>query len=356
MMSNNDLYAVALSVASGISGALRGKMELSPVELFEMLGGASLPTQPFIAANYPSTAIDAAKAIMEKLERTKSIHLLHYWNDAYPELLRQINNPPVALYYRGQSPPERSVAVVGTRKPSEYSRNVTRIIVENLVRAGFAITSGMARGIDGEAHAGALACGGSTIGVLANGIDIVYPSTNRDIYHKIIENGSSSLLSEYPPEIYSGRWTFVRRNRIISGLSAATIVIQAGVKSGTLITARYAAEQGRDVFVCPGGALDEGFTGSHRLIDEGARILYDVDALMESLTNELQLNLFRVGADFVSDSDSGSKIMRYLSGKSADIDTIIRECGIPAHEFQETLVLLEMEGLVRRKGNILSVG
>jgi len=353
MTLNNDLCAIALSVASGIGGELRNKMELPPVELFEMLGGTSLSTQPFIAANYPPSAIETAKVIMEKLEHAEDIHLLHYWNDRYPKLLRQINSPPVALYYRGKIPPERSVAIVGTRKPSEYSRRVTRIITENLVSAGFAITSGMARGIDGEAHADALACGGSTVGVLANGIDIVYPSANHDIYYKIIESGGSSLISEYPPGIYSGRWTFVRRNRIISGLSIATIVIQAGVKSGTLITARYAAEQGRDVFVCPGGALDEDFTGSHKLIDEGARILYDVDALIAALTDDSQLNLFHV--DAVPVIGCGSQIIRYLSEKSADIDTIIRECGIPAHEFQEALVLLEMDGRVRRKGNILSV-
>jgi len=329
-------------------------MELPPIELFETLGGRSLSTQPFIAANYRSSAIETAKIIMEKLECAENIQLMHYWDDGYPSLLRQINNPPIVLYYRGAVPPEKSVAVVGTRRPSEYSRRVTRVIVDNLVRAGFTIVSGMARGIDGEAHAAALACGGNTAGVLANGIDIVYPSVNRGIYCKIIESGTSSLMSEYPPEIYSGRWTFVRRNRIISGLSSAVIVIQAGARSGTLITARYAAEQGRDVFVCPGGALDESFIGSHRLIDEGARILYDVEAVTATLKDEYQLNLFRASAEPVT--GCGSRIMQYLSEKSADIDTIIRECGIPANEFQEALVLLEMDGRVRRKGNILCAG
>ncbi|MCL1910969.1 MAG: DNA-processing protein DprA [Leptospirales bacterium] len=352
MALNDDLCAVALSIASGISSALRDKMETRPAELFEMLGGASLSTQPFIAANYPSSAIEAADAILEKLEYAKDIHLLHYWNEAYPKLLRQISSPPVVLYHRGAVPPEKSVAIVGSRKPSEYSRRVTRVVAENLVGAGFAITSGMARGIDAEAHSAALACGGSTAGILANGIDIVYPASNRDIYYKIIENGSSSLISEYPPEIYSGRWTFVRRNRIISGLSAAAIVIQAGARSGALITARYAAEQGRDVFVCPGGALDEDFIGCHKLIDDGARILYDLDALTAALTDEFQLNLFR--ANVAPLTGCGSRIMQYLSDKSADIDTIIRECAIPAREFQEALVLLEMDGRVRRKGNILS--
>jgi DNA processing protein len=321
-------------------------------------------TQPHIAKVYSLSPLKTAVSILEKTG-TSDIGLTHYWDESYPPALRRIKNPPLVLYYRGSLPVGRSVAVVGTRAPLETSRQTVREIVRALVSAGFTVVSGMARGIDGESHQAALKEGGKTAGVLANGIDIVYPLANSGLYYKIIETHGSSLISEYPPGIRAGKWTFRKRNRIISGLSEATVVVQAGRKSGTLITAGYAAEQGRDVFVCPGQAFDSDFYGSHRLIEEGARILYDLDTFIMDLTGhapEMQLPLFRETQEdvtsyrtFPAEDTREGQIIRYLSEKAADIDTVIRDCNIPAHEFQEVLVLLEMEGLVIRKGNLLSV-
>lgn len=369
---NNDIsdirFAVALSVTSGL-GSLNFPWETigdsSPEELFEMIDGKSRLTQYFIASAFPKFAIDAADAILEKVE-SQNIGITHYWAKSYPPILREIARPPLVLYYIGDLSADKTVAIVGTRNPSEYSKSVTKKIVERLTGDGFTIVSGMATGIDAAAHESALKSGGKTYGVLANGIGVIYPSANGHLYDLITKDSGSALISEYPPEIHAGRWTFVRRNRIISGLSRAVIAVQAGAKSGTLITARYAAEQGRDVFVCPGNAFDEDFEGSHKLIDDGARILYDLDELSTSLnasTFETQLDLFRESSaqsSFLLYAGMGTegKILSYLArqGKPVDVDTAIRECGIAANEFQENLVILEMDGRVMRKGNTLFLG
>jgi DNA processing protein len=315
-----------------------------------------------VARLYPEKSMEAAMAIIGRI-RESNTGIIHYWDDDYPPRLRSIRQPPIVLYYLGARPLESpSVAIVGTRHPRERSLYITERLVRALVAARFAVVSGMARGIDGASHERALSEGGRTIGILANGIDIVYPLMNRHIYDRIRASPGSSLVSEYPPGTVAGRWTFVRRNRIISALSQATVVVEAGRRSGALITAGYAAEQGRDVFVCPGPALDEAFHGCNRLIEEGAGILYDIERFMEGLTGRCgygQLELFvepeatPPPLDFPGDPRE-VQILRFLSAGAADTDTVIRQCRMPVHEFHEALVLLEAKGLVSRRGNILS--
>lgn len=366
--ASSTLFAVALSVTSGLGSSnfpWEKINEYSPESLFDMISGSSRATQHFIASLFPKLAIDAAHAIIEKAD-SGGIALTHYWDDLYPPVLREIPRPPLVLYYIGDLSADKTAAVVGTRKPSEYSRSAAKTITERLAVNGFAVISGMAMGIDAAAHQAAIEAGGRTIGVLANGIGVLYPSANAHLYDLIAEHPSSALISEYPPGVHAGRWTFVRRNRIISGLCRGVIVVQAGAKSGTLITARYAAEQGRDVFVCPGNAFDESYIGSHKLIDDGARILYNLDDLIEALNEAalpVQLNLFDSNKLNISDADNNRtpvdfKILDYLAvkNKPVDVDTIIRECGIPVDEFQESVVTLELEGRVMRKGNILFAG
>lgn len=348
------LYAAALSVAAG-GGFWEKISSYRPEELFELIDGQSRKTQPYAAAKYPERALDAAEEILNRVEK-QGLGITHFWSDDYPAMLREIKRPPIVLYYIGTLPEGRCSAVVGTRTPSAWSVSAAEKISAGLVSEGFTVVSGMARGIDAAAHRAALDSGGRTAGILANGIDVAYPSANRDLYKRISETGGSCLISEYPPGIYSGRWTFVRRNRIISGLCPAVAVIQAGRKSGTLITARYAAEQGRDVYVCPGSVFDESFEGSHRLISQGAAILFNMDEYLSSIkaAEERRIpSLFTVSS--FSDDSGETKILNFLADRDADADTVIRECGIPASEFQEALVMLEMEGRIRRKGNTLSL-
>ena len=363
---SETFFAVALSITSGLGTAnfpWHKINEFTAEKLFEMIDGKSRTTQHFIAADFPTLAIDAANAILEKA-RLENISITHYWSSSYPPILREISRPPLVLYYVGDLPKNEMQSVVGTRKPSDYSRGVTKKVAGLLVNDGYTIVSGMATGVDAIAHEAALESGGKTLAVLANGLGVVYPAANSRLYDLISKSPGSALVSEYPPGIHAGRWTFVRRNRIISGLSRAVMVIQAGSKSGTLITARYAAEQGRDVYVCPGNAFDDDFVGNHKLIADGAQILYDLNILSETLKETatgIQLDLFSnkpsgLSAIINKDGSIEDTILGYLANGTSDVDTVIRECGLQVHEFQEALVILEMDGRVIRKGNILSLG
>ena len=183
----------------------------------------------------------------------------------YPEFLKNIFDPPKILYIRGQLPKGKMVAVVGTRKMTDFGEKTCAKIVKELVKEGFIIISGMALGIDGVAHKTAIAAGGKTIAVLGAGVNIIYPPQHKDLYNSIIENGA--VISEMEPDRFVEKKLFPARNRIISGLAQAVVVIEGALKSGSLITARLALEQGRDVFAVPGSE------GTDYLISQGAGIL-----------------------------------------------------------------------------------
>jgi len=370
-------YSLALSVVS--SPALNGiwdRIDSSlPQEIFEMLNEKSrIETQAFLCGKYSYNPLDAAKEILEE-SHSGSINIVDYWDREYPSLLREIPRPPLVLYSYGKIRSERSVAIVGTRKPDEKSREIARRIARELSQSGYTIVSGMAIGIDREAHAGALGAGGGTIGVLANGIDVVYPYPNRDIYKTVKDGEDSALVSEYPPGILAGRWTFVRRNRIISGLSLGTVVVQAVEKSGALITARHALEQNREVFSCPGYALDVNHKGNHHLIQNGALLVSDTKDIIEELASfnpgksdmcaesntdiETQGSLFDHGP-FLHDScdhenSLEKKIIDFISGEDGNIDAIIRGLGVSPGDVLESLVVLELSGRIVRKGNNIRI-
>lgn len=211
-----------------------------------------------------------AEEILEACGRTK-LHVLTFRDAAYPVRLRNIADPPVVLYYKGRLPELDAlpvIGIVGTRKASAYGLTTAKRMGYQIGKCGGIVVSGMAYGIDGMAMAGALTAGQKTVGVLGCGADIVYPLSNKALFKDVEEYGC--ILSEFPPGYPPGKWTFPRRNRIISGLSNGVLVIEAPEKSGALITARMAAEQGRDVFVVPGNIDQPGFVGSNRLLRDGA--------------------------------------------------------------------------------------
>ncbi len=380
MENKEKHYSVALSIAS--SPALNRIWDLvssySPSETYRIVSEKTeLKTQGFISSTYPGTPIEAAKRICDKCY-AGDIQILDYWDSDYPALLKEIDKPPVVLYCKGNTKfsSERAIAIVGTRKTDKRSSEVCRRISSELSQAGFAITSGMAIGIDREAHLGALKSNSPTIGVLANGIDIVYPSYNRDVYNAIISSGKSCLISEYPPRVNAGKWTFVRRNRIISGLALGTIIVKAGEKSGALITAKYALEQNREVFACPGYAFDPAFSGCHNLINNGAVLVSSTnDILREMSTFDNRLSMFnnRSGvlrresnahADLFSESNTQKdaydedttegRILEMLSAGEVDIDSMVRMLDSSAGEVNEALVVLELSGAISRDGNMIS--
>ncbi|MBQ3194465.1 MAG: DNA-processing protein DprA [Oscillospiraceae bacterium] len=227
-----------------------------------------------------------AEEILEACRR-ENLHILTYRDAAYPVRLKNIADPPIVLYYKGQLPEFDAlpvIAVVGTRKASAYGLTTAKRMGYQIGKCGGIVVSGMAYGIDGLAMAGALTAGQPVVGVLGCGADIVYPASNRALFRDTERYGC--ILSEFPPGYPPAKWTFPKRNRIISGLSNGVLVVEAPEKSGALITARQAAEQGRDVFVVPGNIDMPSFAGSNRLLRDGAIMVssgWDVVSEYEAL-------------------------------------------------------------------------
>jgi DNA processing protein len=363
-LSGDELvHAVAVSVAStrGFWGDREILLSCAPAALYRHLCRSRAPViQPYLAEVYPSDPLEAAELIIEKAA-AGGCRVVTCWDGSYPALLREISRPPIVLYVRGRMDAEMTVAVVGTRRADARSMEHARRISRELAARGFVIVSGMAIGIDREAHLGALNAGGGTIGVLANGIDVVYPNANRDLYRVMESSPVSGLVSEYPPGSMAGRWTFVRRNRIISGLSQATVVVKAGMRSGALITARHAVEQNREVFACPGNSFEDGYAGCHRLIRHGAQLLSNTGDVIEELMGDLcgGAAASEPGAAAheagmpPADSIEG-RILRALSSGDMDVDSLVRAVNAPAAEVNEAVVALELDGMIVRNGTAVS--
>jgi DNA processing protein len=224
--------------------------------------------------------------VWERLQQNQVV-VLTWKDDQYPRRLKDIDQPPPVLYLRGSidDKDEWAVAVVGTRHVTAYGRQVTDEVSGTLARSGVTVVSGMARGVDTLAHQAALNAGGRTLAVLGCGVDVVYPPENRRLAAQIIEHGA--LISDYPLGAAPESQNFPPRNRIISGLSQAVIVVEAGVTSGSLITASFAAEQGRDVFAVPGSILAPQCQGTNRLIRDGAAPLISPQDVLEALNLEM---------------------------------------------------------------------
>ena len=204
----------------------------------------------------------------------------------YPKLLKEIPDPPYLLYIRGQLPnTSKAIAIVGTRKASDEGKELAHNIAFELAKENFVIVSGLALGIDTAAHQGTLRAKGKTISVLGNSIDDVYPSDNKPLATQIVES-KGAVISEYGPGEKIEKENFLRRNRIVSGLSIATVVIEAPARSGSLATARLAGEQGRDVFVVPGNVNDENYKGSNSLIRDGALLVRSAKDVLEVVNNQ----------------------------------------------------------------------
>lgn len=272
------VYWVWFAMLPGLS--VRQKLALlerysDPEEIFhapDAVSTADLPADRKEALSNKDTT-EAERIV--KLCTRKNIGILPFGAAAYPSRLRNISDPPLVLYYQGVLPDfeERPVvAVVGTRKASAYGLNQARQLSEQIAACGGMVVSGGALGVDTQALQGALAAGGQTVAVLGSGVDVAYPPSNRQLFYKIMDTGC--LLSEYPPGTGPKPWQFPERNRILSGMSNGVLVIEAPEKSGALITARDALEQGRDVFVVPGNIDMPTCRGSNGLLQEGAGAVF----------------------------------------------------------------------------------
>ena len=208
---------------------------------------------------------------------------IHFEDENYPRLLKEIYDPPQQLYCLGESKAREKfpLAVVGTRKISFYGRKTTEYLVNGLCQAGLTIVSGLALGVDGLAHQIALENGTKTIAVLGSGLDTVYPPAHKKLAKRIVDSGGA-LVSEYPPKTQPSKMTFPARNRIVAGISLGVLVIEAPMKSGALITARFALEQGREVFAVPGSIYSENSQGCNLLIKTGAKPVTKVEDILET--------------------------------------------------------------------------
>jgi len=270
-------------------------------------------------------------------------------DDDYPKRLKDIYDPPALLYVRGElrSEDELAIAVVGSRKTSPYGRWFTEKIGQDLARHGITVVSGMARGIDSVAHKGSLQGGGRTIAVLGCGVDVIYPSENRNLFNQIIEQGA--VLSEFPMGSPPEGGHFPRRNRVISGLSIGVVIVQASAKSGSLITAGYALEQGREVFAVPGNVGAEGSRGTNQLIKEGAKLVESTEDILEEILPQWKREKETAPPTEIRAPDLSVEektLYRLLGDTPLHIDAIIRETQLDPGKVSSLLLNLELKGLI----------
>jgi DNA processing protein len=274
------------------------------------------------------------------------------WDDAnYPERLRTINDPPPVLYVKGKLAPadDWAVAIVGTRGASVYGKEAARRLAADLVQAGVTIVSGLARGIDAVAHRAALDARGRTIAVLGSGLDIIYPPEHRNMAGEIVAQGA--LISEYALGSQPEAANFPPRNRIISGLSRGIIVVEAGERSGALITSGFAAEQGRDVFAVPGSIFSRASQGTNRLIREGARPVLAAADVLEALDMEFVVQ-HAEARELLPADETEAGLLRHLSDEPTHVDDLARAAALPIATVSATLALMELKGMVRQVGGM----
>ena len=289
-------------------------------------------------------------AEMAKLERHR-VRVLTWEDDEYPSLLRQIYGPPPVLYVRGELHPddEWAVAVVGTRKATVYGKEVARRLCSELARNRVTVVSGLARGIDGVAHRAALDAGGRTIAVMGCGLDRIYPPEHRKLAQDIIGNGA--LVSDYPLGVPPDAGNFPPRNRIISGLSLGVVVVEAGERSGALITVNFALEQGREVFAVPGNILNRSSMGCNRLIHDGAKMVLGVEDILEELNLTMIAHQAQARAALPAD-ETEARLLELISDEPLHVDELCRRSQLPIQRVSSALTMMELKGMVRQVGGM----
>ena len=310
-----------------------------------------------IAHNIKSKVDHAFANHQLSLIEKHKIKLITYWDKEYPDILKKIYDPPVLLYVKGSlwEDDENGIGVVGTRTASQYGRWVAERFGEDLARMGVTVVSGMARGIDTCAHRGAIKGGGKTVAVMGCGIDIIYPPENQKLYEQIAENGA--VISEFSMGTDPVGAYFPRRNRIISGLSLGTVVVEAGKKSGALITAYLALDQGREVFAVPGSIRSFRSKGAHKLIKEGAKLVESVEDIIAEIP-ELKANKGEKGRrdDFVKLlSDKEKILLDVLSEEPLHIDKIALDAKMGTSEALALLLSLELKNFVKQLSGMMFV-
>lgn len=356
MHSPGAQYWIAFSSVDGIGPAKTRR-------LYERIGSLkaawTLGAEAFSAAGVDAAAARAFLKVRQTLDLPDLLARLDRagasaitWDDEqrYPRHLRHIQNPPVVLYVRGELLPrdEIAVAIVGTRTPSEYGRRVANKLAAELSARGVTIVSGLARGVDAEAHRAALEAGGRTIAVLGSGLDVVYPREHTGLARDVARGGA--VMTDYPLGSKPDAVHFPARNRIVSGLSLGTIVVEAGDTSGALITARFAGEQGRDVFAVPGSIFSKHSFGVHRLIQDGAKLVACTQDVLDELNLGMVAHQLQMPVPVEPEDPIEAALLAALTSDPVHIDDVARSANLPVAQVSSVLTMMELKGLVRQVG------
>ena len=321
--------------------SIKSAYNASYQELKEVLG--ELLTQKFIRFRQTFKT----HSLLEQLYK-KNIHILCLGDKKYPKQLTNISDPPICLYMIGdpsllEQPVSKMFAIVGTRKPTGYGLNITRSFATGLSDVGLTIVSGMAIGIDSAAHQAALDCQGKTIAVLGCGVDLISPPSNFNLYHNIIKH-QGLVISEFPPGMTVQPGLFVARNRLISGLSCGVLVVEGAVNSGALITAKFAAEQSRDVFAPPSPITSSLSFAPNMLIKNGAKMVTSVDEILE----EYNIHFAQKNIDALTEKLDrlAKQIINTLMAESLSPDDLSHSLGKPVNQILDQITNLELVGLI----------
>ena len=350
-------YWLAFSRVRGI-GRVRFKLLESRFDSMEAAWSAS--EAELRSAGLDSRTIRSVAEAKQKVEPDaeaarlvrSGVHALTWHDDDYPSQLKEIYDLPPLIYVKGRLMPddERSIAVVGTRNPSHYGRQVAEQLVYDIANAGVTIVSGLARGVDGIAHRAALDSGKRTVAVLGSGLDIIYPREHTNLSERIVENGA--LVSEHVLGTRPDARNFPRRNRIMSGMTLGTLVIEAGARSGALITARQALEENREVFAVPGSIFSPRSDGTNRLIRESAaKLVTDCEDVLEELNLSAVPRQIGMAALFPEDENE-AELLRFIAFEPVHVDEVCRSSGKAASDVSSTLAMMELKGLVKQVGGM----
>jgi DNA processing protein len=360
VIEDERAYWVVLSMATGI-GPVRFQ------RLLEICGGAR---RAWHATDLELAAAGLERRTADSLRRLRDqttpenvaarlkklgIRALTLLDDEYPVLLRQVADPPPVLFVRGRLEPAdgQSIALVGTRRATSYGHAVAQRLARDLVNAGVTIVSGLAKGVDTHAHRAALDAGGRTIAVLGNGLDQVYPPENAGLARQIVDTDAGALVSEFAPGVPPDAVNFPRRNRVISGLSMATVIIEAGERSGALITADFALEQGREVMAVPGSILNPMCLGSNELLKQGATPVTSAQDVLDALGAGAGAGPPAVARHVPELGPQESTVWQALGGEPRHVDDLARTLALGPGDISATLALLELRGMARQVGPML---
>lgn len=349
-------YWVGFNLVKGI-GAVRLQQLLDFFGSLEIAWNS--PQEGLLAAGLPQKVVNNFQLvrgqvdldlIMANIDK-KHIKVITWEDTDYPRRLKEINQAPPVLFINGSNNVEDdwAVAVVGTRRVTPYGRQVATEIARFLAQNSITVVSGLARGVDAIAHQTALQSGGRTIAVLGNGVDVVYPPEHRKLASEIAKQGA--LVSDYPMGTPPDGVNFPPRNRIISGLSLATVVVEAGETSGALITAEFAVEQGRDVFAVPGSILTPQSEGTNKLIEQGARPLLKMAEILDALKLE-QIPEKQLTRKLNPTSAVEKNLMNCLTQNPIHVDELCNMSGLPISQVSATLTMMELKGMVTQVGGM----